>query len=274
MVKRLTQRERWDRFYAEKQPCNPKSKFNNRPRRYSRQYSDHLWDVVFEKYVPTAEGAKVLEIGSAPGDFLVRLHERYGFIPYGVEYSEPGVALNRRLFSLYNIDPHNVIHADFFKEEFHQQFKGYFDIVISRGFIEHFVNVEDVIEKHLNVITEGGHLIVSIPNLNPRSFYGMVSSCFHKKRLEEHNLKIMSAEAFARVFNGKNLVCLHCDYLGTLRLNMLSFGDSFLGRAILSGFCRLQRILNPILRFLFRDKGMESKLFSPMLLYIGVKRGG
>ncbi len=80
-----------------------------------RYYSDYLlWDVIFPRYLPRREGLKVVEIGSAPGDTLVRLKETFSFIPYGVEYSPQGAELNRKTFREHNIDASNVIEADFF----------------------------------------------------------------------------------------------------------------------------------------------------------------
>ena len=39
-------------------------------------YSDYfLWNVIYRKYLRKKAGSKVLEIGSAPGSHLVRLHE-------------------------------------------------------------------------------------------------------------------------------------------------------------------------------------------------------
>ena len=160
--------------------------------------------------MPKNEGAKALVVGSAPGDFLVRLCNTFRFTPYGVEYSEPGVIQNRKIFDLHGIEPNNVICADFFDETFHQKYKGYFDIVISRGFIEHFTDVEDVINKHLNILAQGGCLIVSIPNLNRRSFYGAWSSLFDKERLQIHNLDIMSKDAFTELFDRSDLSALFC----------------------------------------------------------------
>ena len=38
-------------------------------------------------------------------------------------------------------------------------------------------------------------------------------------------------------------------------------------------FCKkLQLILNVAFRLIFKDKGMENRLFSPYLLFIGVKK--
>jgi SAM-dependent methyltransferase len=274
-LKRLTGKEQWDIWYENLQGRAAKTKFRSEGLgKYFCHYSDYLlWDVILKKYMPKTKGSKVLEVGSAPGDFLVRLHEIYGFIPYGVEYSEYGVTQNRNIFDSHNINPDNVIHADFFDEKFQQKFRGYFDIVVSRGFIEHFTDVEDVIEKHLHVLAEGGCVIVSIPNLNRRSIYGVCSSLINKKRLQRHNLDIMSREAFAKLFNRKDLSALYCDYYGTLRLSLLGGSTKFFVRLALFACNKLQTALNPLFRLFLRDKGFESSYFSPSLLYIGLKGG-
>lgn len=276
-MKRLVPKEWWDSWYEQSRTCSkpraPRKTFTTtRLGKYFCHYSDYLlWDVMLKKYLPRTKSARVLEVGSAPGDFLVRLHKKYGFIPYGVEHSEPGVVQNRKLFSLYNIDPDNVIHADFFDDKFHRRFRQYFDIVVSRGFIEHFTDVEGVIDKHLNLLADGGYLIVSIPNLSRRSIYGACSSLSDSERLDMHNLDIMSKQTFSELFDRRGLSALYCDYCGTLRLSLLASSDKFLLRLALSACHRLQVLLNPIFRLVLRDKGFESMRFSPFLLYIGLK---
>lgn len=272
-MKRLMDKEKWDSVYKKAQARSkgrdPKIKCTGEELRgYFCPYSDYfLWNVIYKKYLSKTEVAKILEIGSAPGYYLVRLHNMYGFIPYGVEYSEPGVVQNKKVFSSHNIDPNNVIHADFFDDKFQQKFKGYFDIVVSRGFIEHFVDVQDVIGKHLNILSEGGYLIVSIPNFNRRSLYGRCASLFQKEQLRMHNLDIMSREAYTELFDRKDLSTLFCGYYGTLRLSLISSSKAFLIRLSLYA-CR---IFDPILRLILRDKGFETRTFSPYLLYIGLK---
>src|SRR3972149_11227532 len=69
-------------------------------------YSDYvLWNVIFPRHLHPATGGKVLEIGSAPGEFLVRFSRAYGCVPYGVEYSEIGAELNRAVFRRNGIGP-------------------------------------------------------------------------------------------------------------------------------------------------------------------------
>ena len=111
------------------------------------------WQVVYPQFLPENKHAKALEIGSAPGHFLVKLYQTFGYTPFGVEYSNSGVEITRKIFVENQLPPENVIHADFFSEQFLKKYQGYFDIVISRGFIEHFLNVDEVIDKHIELLS-------------------------------------------------------------------------------------------------------------------------
>jgi SAM-dependent methyltransferase len=228
-----------------------------------------LWEVIFKKYLPEMKNAKVLEVGSAPGEFLVRFSREYGCVPYGVEYSDTGVELNRRMFSSHGINPDNVIHADFFSEQFQRQYQNAFDLVVSRGFIEHFTDVENVIAKHVNVLAEGGYLVVNIPNLKGVN-YGLIR-LFNKEVIAIHNLDIMRREAFAKLFDRDELQRLFCDYYGTFSFYLFNARDDSPMRLLLNSAYKLQPALNLAFRLLLKNRGAESRLFSPHLLFIGKK---
>ena len=49
------------------------------------------------------------------------LPDSTGCVPFGVDYSEPGIEANRQVFSAHRLDPNNVICADFFAEAFQAQ---------------------------------------------------------------------------------------------------------------------------------------------------------
>jgi SAM-dependent methyltransferase len=236
-----------------------------------RYYSDYLlWDVILPKYLPRQEGLKVLEIGSAPGDTLVRLKETFGYIPYGVEYSEPGAKLNREIFTGHGIDPSNVIQADFFSPEFQDKYRGYFDIVLSNGFIEHFTNVEDVIRGHINVLAKGGHLVVIIPNLRGMNYF--LCYVFNRKIPAMCNIKIMRKDEFRRLFGEEFLQSKFCGYYGTFDFGVFNTEQGSPLRFLL-GLCKVwQAIFNAVFPRLFRDKGAESSFFSPYLIFIGIKK--
>ena len=278
---RLTDEEFWDESYKaslENSPSFTKPKLllwatkllGQRIVAYTRSYDDYLlWEVIYKSYLPEIAGAKALEIGSAPGDYLVRLNQEFGVIPYGIEYTESGAELNRRIFTSSGLNPANIICANFFSEAFQSQHKEYFDIVVSRGFIEHFDNVEEVIEKHLALLKPGGHLIISVPNF--RGVYYIWLRLFRKKVLAMHNLSVMQKREFIKLFRARGLSTLFCGYYGMFSLNHLHAAPDSPLRFITAYLHNLQKLFNLLFRLAFAHKGMESRFFSPYLLFMGVK---
>src|SRR5262245_25117571 len=167
-------------------------------------YSDFLlWDVIFPEHFRGLEGAKVVEIGSAPGEFLVRFSNQYRCIPYGIEYSEVGVDVNRATFERHGFDPRNVIHADFFDDALRERYAEYFDVVFSKGFIEHFTDLGPLIQRHLDLLKPGGYLLVDVPNF--RGMNNPLARFFDRGAIPRHNLEIMEHAAFSKLFDRPDL---------------------------------------------------------------------
>lgn len=292
-MKRLSEKEYWDGVHVqEKQSWDTKQQSPDAERKRASLlqslksktkallgdkgqgvlsgYEDHLiWNVIYEKYMPRAEGAKLLEVGSAPGDHLVQVSQRFGLEPYGVEYSESGVKLNREIFTANHINPDNVIDADFFSEDFQEQYREFFDVVISRGFIEHFADVEDTIQKHLNLLAKGGRLIIIIPNLRGLNY--LLGMMFHREVIAIHNLEIMRKDVFSRLFEHKNLQPLFCDYNGVFSFYLFNTKETSPMRHVLKACFHLQLALNAAFHLLFKNKPIESSWSSPSLIFIGIK---
>ena len=240
---------------------------------YMRSYEDYLlWEVIYRKYLPNTAGARVLEVGSAPGDYLIRLSETFNCIPYGIEYTDSGVELNRQLFSAHNIDPNNVIHADFLSEEFHKRYQGQFEFVISRGFIEHFTDAKGIVEKHLNLLSENGVLVISVPNLRGLNY--LLARAFHKELIAMHNLTIMAKSRFKELFDQNAVSEIFCDYYGTFNFGLFNARENSVRNSILGLCMKAQLLLNFAFRIIFRERGAESAYFSPVLLFVGRKRNG
>lgn len=178
---RLSDKSHWDQVHAAHAPSAAPASGHAHPGKLKsavkrllgptlsgrmRDYGDHLlWDVHFRRHLPDLRGGKVIEVGSAPGTFIADFAEAFGATPYGVEYSDTGARANRAHFAARGVDPENLIHADFFSASFRDAYHERFDVVISRGFIEHFTNVDAVIDGHMRLLKPGGTLIVGIPNL-------------------------------------------------------------------------------------------------------------
>jgi len=236
---------------------------------YSKSYRNYiLWNVIYKKYMPTTD-VKLLEVGSAPGDHLVRLRETFGVDPYGIEYSEIGVLRNRQLFKIHNIDPGHIICSDFFDDEFQEKYRETFDVVMSIGFVEHFADPESAIAKHINLLKKGGTFLVSVPNF--RGFNYLMLWFFQKELIAVHNFKIMDKEEFRKCFTREGIEVLFCDYYGTFDFELFSARVPW--KHVVWKFCiLLQHALNLLFRLIFCQKGRESIYFSPFLLAVGVKK--
>ena len=278
---KLSDKQYWDSLYQQKRSADrPAESENLRPKKSIddllratpfRGYADYLlWESIYPKYLSSKKGAKVVEIGSAPGNELVRLHKVFGLEPYGIEYSEAGVELNRRVFIGHGLEPENVIHADFLAGEIEKRFEGYFDVVVSNGFIEHFDNPKEVVGKHINLLKKGGHLIISIPNL--RGFNYAMQYFFEHSVLQIHNIGIMEKSEFAKLFDDERLSQQYCGYYGTLNFNLSSAKRRTIGWFMLMLSKIMQLPLNALFRVLLGKRGAESKTFSPYLIFIGVRK--
>jgi SAM-dependent methyltransferase len=277
---RLTDTEYWDSTYA---PLSiPPSRTGRvktllkrllgpRVLEYMRDYRDfQIWEVIYPKFLFPNREARVLEVGSAPGYHLIRLRDVFGFEPYGVEYSTAGVNLNRKLFELHGINPSNVIYADFLSNDFQKQYAGHFDVVISRGFIEHFSDVASVVSKHLNVLAPGGRVVVTVPNLRGVNYF--LTRVFHKEVLPLHNVAIMRRGTFCKLFRRPDLTPLMCGYYGTFSFGLFNTRPDSRMRYLFHICVDAQKVLNAIFRLVFRARGVETMYFSPYLIFIGAKK--
>jgi tRNA1(Val) A37 N6-methylase TrmN6 len=97
MKSNLTERKHWDKIWFQSVSKNT-DKIIHTQSLFST-YSNYLfWDVLLGRYISTQKEKRVLEIGSAPGHFLVFLNKRFNMIPYGIEYSQSGIEKNREIF--------------------------------------------------------------------------------------------------------------------------------------------------------------------------------
>jgi len=239
---------------------------------FTQSYAQHqIFEGIYRPRVPDHCDATVLEIGSAPGNYLLEMHRKFGMVPFGVDYSHIGVACNRELFTHNHLDARNVLEADAFAISFQEAHRGRFDVVMSLGVIEHFTGAEldSVIDAHINLIKPGGRLIVTIPNYQGLNY--LLKLVFCRDNLAAHNLSIMRLDAFSRIFSGRGLRALFCGYAGTIDLSMATPAPGSRLKALYRIFDKSQVLLNGILRLSLRKKGFNLPWVSPFLVFVGVK---
>ncbi|MBK5257371.1 MAG: methyltransferase domain-containing protein [Vicinamibacteria bacterium] len=281
----LTRREHWDAVHASErvEAATPRVRVGSHrfkrwfkgllgPRflEYMSSYDDHqIWEGIYRRYMPQP-GASVVEIGSAPGEHLVKLSETFGLVPYGIEYSEEGVLVNRSLFAARGLDPDHVVALDFFSDECLSRYRDHFDVVVSRGFIEHFKDPGSVVDRHLELLKPGGLLVVTIPNL--RGVNGALTRLFHPELIPMHNLEIMSKVPFFELFDTTKVRPLVCAYVGTFNFYLFNVKEGSRLLPLLRGCMKAQTLLNVAFRVFLGDLGAENRFTSPQLIFAGVKR--
>jgi len=265
-MSRLTERENWDYLYrrATEEVSLPPEPNGRLPERFDGSYFwPRFWSAV-ERHLPQKKGQTVLEIGCATGTIMRAFAYRLGCIPYGVDFSEPGVHLTRENFQRWGYAPENVVHADLFDVEYQKSVAGMFDIVFSGGFVEHFTDLSAVVEAHLAPLRPGGLLVVTIPNF--RGLNHVIAGLTPARDLLPlHNLEIMNLKTFRQGFNSPHLQVLSCAYIGGFDFGIADTGGQTVPLKAL-------RILQAGLNVLFRIvPPPEFRWASPYLMCIGRK---
>lgn len=187
-------------------------------------------------------GKSVIEIGCGGGGYTLMLSELTSRL-YGIEIDP--IRLNETLDLLKKRGrrPAMLFLGDFFKP-----FPlGSFDAVCSFGFIEHFDDSKLVIDKHVEILKEGGHLIITVPNIKARVDLRMRPNI---------NAKILELKGFRELLDRSDLEKIYCGYFGWREI----CHNGFIFRV-------LERLMNSLIKLPLTDERASH------LLYIGEKRG-
>lgn len=181
----------------------------------------------------------ILEIGCAPGKWLAFLSEELGLTPSGIEYSSAGMLATKKNFEMLNLSCGEIWSGDFFQLPPVKEF----NVVMSLGFIEHFSNVDEVIERHLQWLKPGGTLVLGVPNF--RGIYRTIQTILDKTVLEKHNLDIMTPEYFEKIASRYGLEMVSAGYLGSFEpsLPIAQKGPSSFQQLIVKAFIRITKAI-------------------------------
>jgi SAM-dependent methyltransferase len=122
-------------------------------------YLDAITDV-FDRWLGDGVGKSALEIGGAPGQYVVYIHRRHGYRPHVLDSSQVGCEATRRNFQLLRIDG-AVTQGDMFDQALDLPL---FDLVFSLGLIEHFDDLRAAVAAHARFVKPNGLLILGCPN--------------------------------------------------------------------------------------------------------------
>lgn len=161
---------------------------------------------VLQKYLPVDPGFTCTEIGAYPGINLCYMAKTFKYKPTAIEFRDD-VNDIINLFEFNGITELEVINTDFFQLTGLQ-----FDVVTSFGFIEHFIDYETVIKRHVEMVKPNGYLVLSVPYL--WGLQGFLRRLILKKDAmvelhETHNIQIMKLSKVIQSLknNGLQILC-------------------------------------------------------------------
>jgi 2-polyprenyl-3-methyl-5-hydroxy-6-metoxy-1,4-benzoquinol methylase len=129
--------------------------------------SDHV-NATFHRYfvehlLPIApRGSRLLEVGCARSAWLPYFHRELGYEVAGIDYSEVGCAQARVVLEREGVTG-TVVCRDLFDPT--PELVGGFDVVFSRGVVEHFDDTAACIDALATYLRPGGVMLTIVPNL-------------------------------------------------------------------------------------------------------------
>jgi SAM-dependent methyltransferase len=115
---------------------------------------------LFERWL--APGKRFIEIGVGGSAWPAYLAQHFGVEAWGIDNSRPGLELARRAAAEVGQGIH-LVEGDFFDASLLPRES--FDVVYSGGFVEHFQNSREVMQRLADLVAPGGVVITTVPNL-------------------------------------------------------------------------------------------------------------
>lgn len=218
---------------------------------------------LLQRYLPHGGGRRCLEIGCHPGRYLWYFHTCFGYEVSGIEYVEGACEPTRAALQRAGI-PARIHHADVF--EFQPPDHRPYDVVVSVGLVEHFVDVGPVVRRHADLLAPDGYLIVIVPN--HRGLNGLILRTILPDAYARHN-HMRYDDLLAAVRAAGSVDLLWGGYVGRFNLaptNFCPWAQARFGTRTYNWIERLHRWAMRCSRFL-----PDSRLWSPYALLIGRK---
>ncbi len=163
---------------------------------------------ICKKYLP--QNKSFIEIGCAPGKYLVYFAREFGYRVSGLEYAPKAAQFTVKNLESLHI-PADIIVEDFFT---HKPTTTY-EVVFTRGFIEHFDETENVVKKLVRLADPNQGIIITIvPCMG--GLNRMIGNIFWPKLSKKHHMTCLNK--IVEYHEKQNVETLYADYMGSFRI--------------------------------------------------------
>jgi len=202
---------------TEKNYWNANWKKLNLPAKFFNDYSHKISYEKIGKYIVGYNYKSFLEIGGCPGRWADFFSKKYNLVCDSVDYDEDNNKITEENYKLLKIKG-SIFCKDISLNNYRAEKK--YDIVLSDGLLEHFGNSDVIFDNHVKHLSEGGLLIMAVPNIKESWFYHIFS-----KHNKENYSGFRHIDKFELVDHARrnNLDILYCDYLGVFNIGLVNF---------------------------------------------------
>jgi len=154
-------------------------------------------------------GGSCFEVGCYPGRYLVYLGKKFGYTVNGIDATSYVLTRMPPFLEENGLKAGDIYQGEFMSFKFDKTY----DVVLSFGFVEHFVNLEEVIKKHVEIVSPGGILIIACPNF--RRLQYLLHWLLDPETLKRHVLTSMDLSCWKEILTSCGMETLDEGYWRT-----------------------------------------------------------
>lgn len=258
----LAKKEHWDDCYID---CKKKLQKEWVPKGYDSQVIEYI----LMKEINRCNPKTILELGCGNSTWLPYIAKKTNAQVTGIDYSEEGCTLAKQRLKLEGIAG-EIVCNDIFKID--PKKIGQYDFVYSLGLVEHFSDLQGILNEELKFVKPGGVLFTEIPNLK-YSIHGILSWIYQPELLKKH--KRISKKELIKAYESCNLQNIEGNYVGLFSLCIIAWGkyprSKIISKLFLPFILIMIYIIDNILQITNCYKGFAYT--SPYIYATGKKKG-
>lgn len=171
--------------------------------------ANYLFHKELAEIIKSQQITNAIELGGFPGYYAVFLKKFFNLDVTLLDYfiHQP---ITNDLLKTNGLQPADIkiIETDLFKYESERSY----DLVLSCGLIEHFVDTADIIKRHITFVKPGGTLFITLPNF--KSINGWFQQQFDPENYKIHNINCMDPALLASICKQEGLSVIKSEYYG------------------------------------------------------------
>jgi cyclopropane fatty-acyl-phospholipid synthase-like methyltransferase len=218
-----------------------------------------MWDALLRRLLRGSNAeTKILDVGCAPGRWIIYFEKNLGLHAYGIDYSTEGIESTKRRLARQGARA-EVYAGDFMNYDFPLKF----DVIVSFGVIEHYRDSARFLTRCSRCLVEGGLCICGIPNM-ASSFYGSMQRAIDHDVWSRHVPYVLND--LKRSFTGSGFSHVEGTYFGGFKIGVINFSK-------LGAFNGLMGPPDFVTHLLYRaiSRSSESTLWAPYIFVWGRK---